>query len=211
MSPAPGCLGQEEEQSPLPFGWPKRRTPKALFPAMDLMDRLLYGQLPGIVTAPPETRGDLLRSYTAIYLQEEVRREAALRDLGLFAAFLRLAALKSGQWVNYRRLSQQIGLSEPTVKSYYQILVDMFAGFYVHAFSGSGRKRVLCHPQILSVRYGGPLGRRQSAPGGRHGPRQPRPGLRTVGGPRIMEAPRVPGDRPNCITKKPGPGPKWIS
>ncbi|MBM4035951.1 MAG: ATP-binding protein [Planctomycetes bacterium] len=134
--------------SPLPFGWDSSGPPRACFPAMGLVDRLLYGQLPGLVTAPAGNRGDLLRAYAAIYLEEEVRREAAVRDLAAFARFLRLAALECGQALNYQKLSQEIGLSAPTIKSYYQILEDMFVGFRVEAFSGRARSRLVTSPRF---------------------------------------------------------------
>ncbi|MBM4036978.1 MAG: ATP-binding protein [Planctomycetes bacterium] len=134
--------------SPLAFGWQGESGQRRLFPGMDLVSRLLYGQLPGIVAAPEGSRGGLLRAYAAIYLEEEVRREAAVRDLAAFARFLRLAALECGQAINCRKLSQEIGLAAPTIKSYYQILEDMFVGFRVEAFSGRARSRLVSSPRF---------------------------------------------------------------
>lgn len=118
-------------------------TGDSRFPTADLLERLAYGELPGIVTAAEAHRADLLESYTLLHIEEEVRREALVKDLGAFVRFLRLAATESGQRVNYHRIAQDTGISVPTVKSHYQLLEDMFLGFRLPAFSGSPRKSVL--------------------------------------------------------------------
>lgn len=143
-------------RSPLPapaWGAPVARP----FPAADLLDRLAYGALPGVVAAPTEDRADLLRSYAAIYLEEEVRREAAAINLSSFSRFLQLAAVESGQIVNYAALARQTGLTGKTIQSYYALLEDMFVGFAIPAFSGSARQGVLSTPRFcffdLGVRH----------------------------------------------------------
>jgi predicted AAA+ superfamily ATPase len=113
------------------------------FPAADLVDRLVFGELPGIATAPRARRAELLRAYSFVYLEEELRREALVKDWAAFARFLELAAVRAGQMVNYAAISREAGVTLPTVKSYYQLLEDMFVGFRVTAFSGSPRKSLL--------------------------------------------------------------------
>ncbi len=44
-----------------------------LFPETDLIERLAFGELPGIATLPEDDRTDLLKSYATIYLEEEKR------------------------------------------------------------------------------------------------------------------------------------------
>jgi predicted AAA+ superfamily ATPase len=119
------------------------------FPEATLMDRLTWGDLPGIVLAPEDDRGDLLRAYAYVYLEEELRREALIKDWPTFARFLRLAAVESGRMTNYTRIAKDAATSAPTVKSYYQLLEDMFVGFRVEAFTGSARKQVLETPRFL--------------------------------------------------------------
>ncbi|MCX6902120.1 MAG: ATP-binding protein [Verrucomicrobia bacterium] len=113
------------------------------FPASDLVERLTFGELPGIATAPEDLRADLLRSYCSVYLEEELRREALVKDWAVFARFLQLAAAESGQMLNYAKISKDAGVTLPTVKGYDQWLEDMFMGFRVTAFSGSPRKSLL--------------------------------------------------------------------
>jgi predicted AAA+ superfamily ATPase len=135
--------------SPLPFAWGKGQKQEKPFPASDLLTRLAFGELPGVVAAPQTDRAELLRTFAFVHLEEEIRREALVKDWGAFVRFMELAAAESGQIVNFAAISQESGVSQPTVKSYYQLLEDMFVGFRVEAFSRSSRKALLSTPKFL--------------------------------------------------------------
>lgn len=95
------------------------------FPTKNLNERLLYGSLPGILADNNDAdRETDLQSYVTTYLEEEVRAEAVVRNLGDFARFLELAASESGAIINLRKLSQEIGVAHTTIGAYYQILED---------------------------------------------------------------------------------------
>jgi len=135
--------------SPLPFPWREGEQAKHPFPEWDLLTRLTYGALPGIVTADEQDRQGLLKAYAFVHLEEEIRREALVKDWGAFVRFLQLAAVESGQMLNYSNLSQESGVSQPTVKGYYQLLEDMFVGLRIPAYSRSPRKNLLSTPKFL--------------------------------------------------------------
>jgi predicted AAA+ superfamily ATPase len=99
--------------------------------------------------ASPEDRRDILKSYVTAHLEEEVRRETALRDWGVFLRFLAFAAVESGGIMNLQAISRESGLSAPTIKAHYQLLEDMFMGFFLPAWSGSPRKSVLSSPRFF--------------------------------------------------------------
>ena len=142
---------------PSPLPWPAPPSRLDPWPAPDLITRLAWGELPGIVNAKESARPDLLRSYTETYLSEELRREALVKEWAAFSRFLQLAAAESGQIVNYSKLAAESGISHPTVKSHYELLEDMFIGFRIPAFSRSSRKGVLSTPRFyffdLGVRH----------------------------------------------------------
>jgi predicted AAA+ superfamily ATPase len=129
----------------LPGGEPLHST----FPPADIEERLAYGELPGVVLLNEEDRQLMLRSFASVHLEEEIRREALVKDWGAFVNFLRLAARESGQMINFAAISREVGLSQPTVKSYYQLLEDMFIGFQVSAYSRSPRKNLLSTPRFF--------------------------------------------------------------
>lgn len=147
--PAPQAPYDFDAPALLPLPWPEGTRPERPFPAADLEERLAYGELPGVATAPEDDRDDVLRTYAVVHLEEEIRREAALKDWAAFLRFLRLAAAESGTILNYAAISGQSGISQPSVKAYYQLLEDMFLGFLVPAWSGSPRRHLLSTPRFL--------------------------------------------------------------
>ncbi|MBI5625096.1 MAG: ATP-binding protein [Elusimicrobia bacterium] len=105
-------------------------------------DRLLYGGLPGVLAQGRTQRAEDLHSYAALYLEEEIRKEAVVRRLAPFARFLQLAALESGSSPNMSKLAGDVGVSHTTIREYFQILED---SLIVHRLSpgGKGRSAVL--------------------------------------------------------------------
>ncbi len=128
---------------------PLRKESGETFPEASLEERLAFGDLPGVVLAESEDKPEILKAYSDIHLEEEIRREALVRDWGAFVRFLKLASAESGQILNYSAIAQEAGVSLPTVKGYYQLLEDMFVGVRVPAYSQSPRKNILSTPKFL--------------------------------------------------------------
>src|SRR3989338_2958241 len=109
-----------------------------------LMDLLMYGSLPGIVALKdPRDREFELESYVVTYLEEEVRAESIVRNLGPFARFLELSASESGNIINLRKLSQEIGVSHTTIGAYYQILEDCLIAERIEPLTRSKTRKKL--------------------------------------------------------------------
>jgi predicted AAA+ superfamily ATPase len=153
----PSEPGAPYATSPLELPWAGGKPPGRSFPAWDLETRLAYGSLPGIVASEEQDRAELLKAFSLVHLEEEIRREALVKDWGAFLRFLQFAASESGQVLNYAAISQETGISQPTVKSYYQLLEDMFVGFRVPVYAKSARKNLLSTPRFfffdLGVRH----------------------------------------------------------
>ena len=97
----------------------------AEFPTQELLLMLLNGSLPGIISIENQNEiDDELRTYVSVYLEEEIRKEALVRNLGAFSRFLQLAASQSGNLVSFRALSQDVGIAHTTIAEYYRILED---------------------------------------------------------------------------------------
>ena len=116
-----------------------------------LQEALLYGSLPGIALAADDAaREEDLRAYTTLYLEEEVRAEALVRNLGTFARFLQLAALESGNISHFRGIAQELGVPHSTVAGYYEILEDCLIAERIEALSESRtRKKLTKSPRYL--------------------------------------------------------------
>jgi len=86
---------------------------------------LVNGELPFIL--PIENQNTVeseLESYVSIYLEEEIRKEALVRNLSAFTRFFELACIESGKLISFRNLSREIGIGHTTIAQYFQILED---------------------------------------------------------------------------------------
>lgn len=119
-------------------------------PKPSLEDILLYGTLPGIVlTSESDVKDTDLYSYVSTYLEEEIRAEAMVRNIGHFSRFLEIAAGESGKQLNFSRLSQDIGIADTTIANYYQVLEDCLIALRIDPIDHSATKRRL----IKSPKY----------------------------------------------------------
>ncbi len=116
-----------------------------------LEEALLYGSLPGIALAANDAaREEDLRAYTTLYLEEEVRAEALVRNLGRFSRFLQLAALEAGNISHFRGIAQELGVAHTTIAGYYEILEDCLIAERIEALSQSRtRKKLTKSPRYL--------------------------------------------------------------
>lgn len=154
----PVCSWESEEPTSREIGPPSARAgasraaaPRAAappFPAFALKRTLLQGSLPGVRAEPSASARATLDAYVDHYLEEEIRREALVRDMGPFVAFVRLAAAESGRQVNLARLSQESGVPASTLKTFYQVLVDTFVGYWMPTYARRTRKRLLTTPRF---------------------------------------------------------------
>jgi predicted AAA+ superfamily ATPase len=134
-----------------------------------LEEALLVGSLPGIALAADDAeREQDLRAYTTLYLEEEVRAEALVRNLGTFSRFLQLAALEAGNISHFRGIAQELGISHTTVAGYYEVLEDCLIAERIEALSESRtRKKLTKSPRYLFFDMGV---RRAAADEGRRPP-----------------------------------------
>lgn len=115
----------------------------------DLQSTLNWGSLPYVATERDEaTRRELLDSYYATYLREEIKEEQVVRQLDPFTRFLEVAAQTSGQVVNYAAIARDCQLGEKAVARYYQILEDTLLGVMIPSFDRSIRQQQSKSPRF---------------------------------------------------------------
>jgi predicted AAA+ superfamily ATPase len=88
-----------------------------------------------------EEKAEFLRGYVRNYLKEEILEEQIVRQIDAFRDFLEVAAQNSGDIINYSKIARDVGSSDQTVKSFYQVLEDTLIGFSLPSFHRSIRKR----------------------------------------------------------------------
>jgi uncharacterized protein len=84
-----------------------------------------------------------LRAYVADYLKEEIAAEAVTQNIPAFSQFLRVAALTSGELLNYTNIGRETGVSAKVVRNYFQILEDTLLGFRVEPWRKVKKRRLI--------------------------------------------------------------------
>lgn len=107
----------------------------------DLEQIFISGLLPPHVLSSDPIQD--LRSYVADYLKEEIAAEAVTQNIPAFAEFLRVAALTSGELLNYTNVGRETGVSAKVVRNYFQILEDTLLGFRVSPWRKVKNRRLI--------------------------------------------------------------------
>ena len=111
-----------------------------------LDEALRFGTMPLVWTAPD--RRAVLESCTQLYLREEIRAEAAVRNLGSFVRFLPTAAFMHAQTVNAASLARDAGIARSTVNGYLEILSDTLLTTQLPALEARLRVRERRRPKL---------------------------------------------------------------
>lgn len=118
-------------------------------PQFNLMRALNHGCLPRHYQAEhPELLG---RSYAGDYLKEEIAAEALTRNIPAFARFLEAASFSNGEVINFINIARECGVSGPTVKEYFQILVDTLLARFVPSFQKKTKTASYSSAKVLFV------------------------------------------------------------
>lgn len=118
----------------------------AEIPEFDIDRAVNYGMIPPHYLAKNPSR--LLAAYIEVYLKEEVKEEALVRNLKAFQRFLEVAALTDGEMVNNNNIATDCGVSATTVSSYFDILEDTLIGYRIPAFQKVMKRRLVQAPRF---------------------------------------------------------------
>jgi len=92
--------------------------------------------------------------YLQTYVERDVRALINLRDLSQFQRFLTLLAGRIGQVVNLTSLSNDVGVSATTIRSWLSVLKASYVVFELPSFHANVRKRVVKSPKIYFTDVG---------------------------------------------------------
>ncbi|MCR4811961.1 MAG: ATP-binding protein [Bacteroidales bacterium] len=81
-------------------------------------------------------------AYLRTYLERDVRQLLQVKDLYQFQTFLRLCAGRIGSLFNASELSNEVGVSVNTIRSWVSILQASYIIFMVHPYFENSRKRL---------------------------------------------------------------------
>lgn len=87
-------------------------------------------------------------SYIHTYVERDVRQIVNVSNLFLFQKFLRIAAGRIGQLINYNNIANEVGVDLKTVKSWFSILESSFIVFFLPPHFENFSKRIIKTPKL---------------------------------------------------------------
>lgn len=87
-------------------------------------------------------------SYIQTYTERDIRQIINISNLFLFQKFMRLAAGRVGQLLNYANISIELGVDLKTVKSWFSILESSFIVFFLQPHYKNFSKRLVKTPKL---------------------------------------------------------------
>jgi predicted AAA+ superfamily ATPase len=128
--------GRAWQANLFPLTWMELKEPRFA------LDRYLrYGGLPTVyLSQDPQEE---LHAYVNTYLYEEIQAEGLVRRLPQFARFLQVAALSSGQVLNFASIGSDAQTPPSTVREYYYLLEDTLLGFMLPPWTKSRKRKAI--------------------------------------------------------------------
>jgi len=91
------------------------------------------------------------RNYFQTYVERDVRQLIHLKDLSQFQKFMKLCAGRIGQILNIQSLSNDLGVSNHTIKHWLSILEASFVIFQLQPYFENFGKRLIKSPKLYFV------------------------------------------------------------
>ncbi|MGH7563484.1 MAG: ATP-binding protein [Gemmatimonadota bacterium] len=143
----------------------------AEWPGFGLKTSLEIGLLPLVVDS--DAPGDVLKAYATLYLEQEVKSEGLVRNIGQFARFLESVSFSHGAVLNVSNVAREAQAKRGTVSGFVEILEDLLLSYRLEVFTRRAKRETAAHPKFYffdtgvfrSLRPHGPLDRPQEIEG----------------------------------------------
>lgn len=86
-------------------------------------------------------------NYYQTYIERDVRQLIKIKEINVFEKFIKLLAGRAGQIINYQSLSNDVGVSNKTIKHWLSILEASFVIFKLSPYFNNFGKRVIKSPK----------------------------------------------------------------
>jgi predicted AAA+ superfamily ATPase len=137
----------------------------------NLARALNHGMVPIVIAS--DSPSDVLQSYAALYLREEVQMEGLVRNIGGFSRFLEAISFSHAAILNISNVAQECAVERKTVEGFVEILEDILLGWRLPVFTRRSKRKLSSHPKFYffdagvfrSLRPSGPLDRPQEIDG----------------------------------------------
>ena len=119
---------------------------KDIKPYSDLWETIHKGSYPELYDVERDWQ-EYYSSYVSTYLERDIN-ELISADSITFTKFLIAVAARTGEMLNYANIASEVGVSEPTIKTWISILERTGIVFLLQPYSASALSRAIKTPKI---------------------------------------------------------------
>lgn len=131
-----------------------RRTSPPGQSVMELYERIWLGSYPSLAIEGREVRETFYRSYVQTYIQRDVRALTRVGDEAAFARFLRAAAARTAQLINYADMARDVDIDMKTAKAWTSILEASGLIYLLQPYHANVTKRLVKTPKLYFLDTG---------------------------------------------------------
>lgn len=114
--------------------------------SFNLKKAIEYGLLP-LVHGSPEPQ-QTLKSYVSLYLNEEIKSEGMVRNIGDFSRFLEVISFSNGSVLNASEIARECQVGRKTVEGYLSVLEDLMLSYHLPVFSKRAKRQLVAHSKF---------------------------------------------------------------
>lgn len=120
----------------------------------EMYARIWQGSFPRLCADPALSRDIFYRSYMQTYIERDVRDLLNVGDGLRFHAFVRAAAARTGQLLNYASLARDVDVDPKTMKSWLSVLEASGLIKLLEPYHGNISKRIIKTPKLYFLDTG---------------------------------------------------------
>lgn len=112
----------------------------------DLNQALKYGLIPLVVESP--STQETLQAYIQLYVQEEVKAEGLVRNIGDFLRFLEIISFSHGSLINISNIARECAVSRKLIDGYLTVLQDLLISYHLPVFTVRAKRETVAHEKF---------------------------------------------------------------
>ena len=136
-----------------PAEWLRRAKTRKTQNLKEVYQRIFTGSLPRAHSGAFD-RELFFSSYVDTYLQRDIRDLTQVGDELAFLRFMTACAARTGRQVNYAELAKDVGISAPTAKQWFSILLTSGVIALVEPYFNNALKRIIKSPKMYFMDTG---------------------------------------------------------
>ena len=119
-----------------------------------IFHKIWRGSFPEIVVKKGKNWERFYESYVATYIQHDVRQYLQISNQTTFYKFMQIAAARTAQLINYTDMARDVGVSQPTIKTWLEALHAAGIIYMLQPYFNNRSKRLIQTPKLYFLDTG---------------------------------------------------------